>query len=217
MFSKILDNTRQSSLANKFRLKRFKYFTELIAPLPKPVKILDVGGTENFWLNMGLAGNHDYSITIFNITESDVSEKENMIFVIGDAADLSIFDNKCFDVVFSNSVIEHIPDKANRKKMADEIIRTGKKHFVQTPNYYFPFEPHFLFPFFQFMPQKLKILLLMKFNMGWFKKCSSRNGAIQLLEQNQLLKFNEFRSYFPDSRIIKERFLMMTKSFIALN
>ena len=91
MFKKLLDNTDKKSLANKFRTKRFKHFAELINSLPKPVSILDVGGTENFWQQMGLAGNHDYNLTILNITESPVQQKENMKFVKQDASDLGIF------------------------------------------------------------------------------------------------------------------------------
>ena len=216
MFKRILDNTDKKSLANKFRTKRFKHFAELINSLPNPVSILDVGGTENFWQQMGLAGDPDYKLTILNITESLLSEKDNMKFIKQDASDLGIFSDKSFDIVFSNSVIEHIPLKANRQKMASEIARVGKRYFVQTPNYYFPFEPHFLFPCFQFFPHRLKIFMLRHFNMGWFTKCEDTNQAKLLLEQNQLLKYSEFLSYFPNSNIIAEKFLLLNKSFIAV-
>ena len=216
MFKRILDNTDKNSLANKFRTKRFKHFAELINSLPKPVSILDVGGTENFWQQMGLAGNHDYNLTILNITESPVQQKENMKFVKQDASDLGIFSDDSFDVVFSNSVIEHIPLKANRQKMASEIARVGIRYLVQTPNYYFPFEPHFLFPCFQFFPFSLKIFMLRNFNMGWFTKCNDTKQAKLLLEQNQLLKYSEFHSYFPTSNIRTEKFLLLNKSFIAV-
>ena len=41
----------------------------------------------------------------------------------------------------------------NRKS---DSIRVGKKYFIQTPNKYFPIEPHYLFPFFQFMSYNFK-------------------------------------------------------------
>lgn len=216
MFRKSLDNTRQSSLANKFRQKRFKHFNELIKGLPAPIKILDIGGTENFWQQMGLAGNENFRITVLNINKPICSAKANMIFVKGDASDLSEFPDKSFDIVFSNSVIEHIPETQNRVRMAEEIKRVGVKYFVQTPNYYFPFEPHFLFPFFQFFPQFFKITLLKSFNMGWFKKCKNNREASILLKENQLLRLKELKNYFPEGKIIKERFLFMNKSFIAV-
>ena len=112
-------------------------------------------------------------------------------------------------------MIEHIPLTKNRIKMADEIRRVGKKYFVQTPNYYFPFDPHFLFPCFQFFPVKFQVFLLMRFNMGWFKKCGSKETAISLLGNNSLLKQSEFTSYFPEAIVTKEKFLLLSKSFIA--
>ena len=214
MFKKILDNTSPKSAANKFRKERFRYFTELIRNDTLPIRILDIGGTENFWVQMGFYANENYQITVLNIDVHQAHTKENLTFVHGDARDLSQFGDKKFDIVFSNSVIEHIPFETGRKQMAAEIIRTGKKYFVQTPNYYFPFEPHFLFPCFQFLPKAIKILMLRSFNMGWFKKCGSREEAEELLSVNKLLKLNELRTYFPDSRIIRERFLFMTKSYI---
>ena len=217
MFKKILDNTSPDSTANKFRRKRFRYFTELIQNDPLPVKILDVGGTENFWVQMGYYANKNYQITVLNIDVQQTHTKENLTFVHGDAADLSKFGDKEFDIVFSNSVIEHIPMNTERRKMANEIIRTGKKYFVQTPNYYFPFDPHFLFPCFQFLPNLLQILMLKNFNMGWFKKCGSAAEAESLLESNRLLKCAELRSYIPAATIISEKFMLMTKSYIAVN
>jgi hypothetical protein len=100
--------------------------------------------------------------------------------------------------------------------MASEIARVGKRYFVQTPNYYFPFEPHFLFPCFQFFPERLKIFMLRNFNMGWFTKCENTAVAKLLLEQNQLLKYSEFHSYFPTSDILTEKYLLLNKSFIAV-
>lgn len=217
MFKKLLDNTNESSLANKFRQKRFKYFNELIHDLPYPITILDVGGTEDFWKQMGIAGNNKFELTILNITEPTSLVKGKIKFIKGDAADLGIFADNSFDVVFSNSVIEHIAEKANRMKMANEIKRVGKRYFVQTPNYYFPFEPHFLFPCFQFLPVGIRMLLLKYFNMGWFKKCRDDNEAIELLKNNQLLKLSEFKKYFSDGKIIRERLLFLNKSFVAYN
>ena len=215
MFRKILDNTDPGSLANKFRRKRFLLFTEFIKDLERPVKILDIGGTENFWKQMGIYGNNDYLITILNLDEPDKTIDRNFEFVKGDAIDLRHYNDKSFDVVFSNSVIEHIEIIEDRQKMANEIMRIGKRFFVQTPNYYFPFEPHFLLPFFQYLPKFIKIWLLLHFDIGWFKKCSSKAEALKLLNSNRLLTIKELRTYFTNCKIIKEKYLIFTKSLIA--
>jgi Methyltransferase domain len=45
-------------------------------------------------------------------------------------------------------------------------MRVAKRYFVQTPNRYFPIEPHFLFSGFQFLPLPVKRWLLMLFSLG---------------------------------------------------
>jgi ubiquinone/menaquinone biosynthesis C-methylase UbiE len=132
-----------NSVSNRFRRKRFRYFKELIKDLPKPVKILDVGGTQSFWELMGFTSPAEASITILNNENISIT-LPNFKFVQGNAADMRMFRDSEFDVVFSNSVIEHLGNIENQRKMAREIIRTGKKYFVQTPNYYFPSSNSFL-------------------------------------------------------------------------
>ena len=89
--------------------------------MQKPVTILDVGGKINFWENRGIAGNTNFEITLINI-EKEKSLYSNIRTKIGDATDLSQFNDKSFDVVHSNSVIEHLYNLDNQKKMATEII-----------------------------------------------------------------------------------------------
>lgn len=214
MFKKLLDNTDPGSLANKFRRKRFSIFKDLIRDLPRPVKILDAGGTVNYWEQMGLTGNIEFEITIVNPEIQENPAYGNIKQIKGDARNLSFFKNKSFDAVFSNSVIEHIPSAEGRKQFAAEIQRLGRSYFVQTPNYWFPFEPHFLFPFFQFFPVRIKIFFLVNFSMGWFKKCANKNEAMEVLKNNQLLEVKEFKSYFPDSKIQFEKIFLFKKSII---
>lgn len=212
---KYADNTKKDSLVNKWRRRRFAVFYEMINGLPKPVKILDSGGTENFWLQMGIDTN-DLDITLLN-TEPISTSLKNIHFIKGDARDLSRFRDKEFDVVFSNSVIEHVGRFNEQKKMADEILRTGKQYYVQTPNYYFPVEPHFLFPLFQFLPRGIQRFLVLNFRLGWFEKCKTKMEADEIIESIHLLKENELRKLFPEGKIIKEKLFGLTKSFLVIS
>jgi ubiquinone/menaquinone biosynthesis C-methylase UbiE len=212
--TKYADNTLPNSIVNKFRRKRFKLFLNLIKDLPKPLKILDAGGTENFWVQMGFT-RPEAEITILN-TEIIKTSYPNFKFILGNAKDLSMFKDDEFEIVFSNSVIEHVGDYTDQKKMADEISRVGKTYFVQTPNYYFPMEPHFLFPFFQFLPKKIQIFLVMNFNLGWFEKNRTKEEAVKTIDSVRLLKYKEFGELFTDAKIEKEKLAGFVKSFIAI-
>ena len=215
-FKRIFDiSENKHSLGNKFREKRFSFFLEKINKIPKPVSILDVGGKINFWENRGLAGNNDYIITIVNI-EKEKSLYSNIKTKMGDATDLSQFDDKSFDIVHSNSVIEHLYNFENQKKMASEIMRVGKKHIVQTPNKYFFIEPHYLLPFFQFIPDKLKYLILTKTKLSRLKKWDKK-FAKQYMKEIRLLNLKEMKELFPNSKIYFEKFLGMNKSFTMHN
>jgi hypothetical protein len=213
LIKKLADTSSYNSLSNKFRRKRFRLFLKIIGNIPRPLRILDIGGTLNFWQNMNFTPNNGISITILNL---EIPEKAlpGFNFVKGDAKDLSIFKDKEFDIIFSNSVIEHVGNFDSQKKMAGEIIRAGKRYFIQTPNYSFPFEPHFLFPFFQFLPQMLRVFLLTHFNLGWFNKCSTKNEALKLINGVNLLNKSKLTSLFSNGILYRETFLFLTKSFI---
>ncbi|HWS70973.1 MAG TPA: class I SAM-dependent methyltransferase, partial [Thermoanaerobaculia bacterium] len=70
----------------------------------------------------------------------------------------------------SNSVLEHVADMP---AMAREIRRVGRRWYVQTPNRWFPVEPHFLVPFFQFLPIATRAWLLTRFDLGWLTRTKS--------------------------------------------
>lgn len=214
MLKKLFDNTSSNSFANRFRRNRLKIFEKLISDLPRPVRILDLGGTENFWLQMGYLNANDYQITIVNTEEIAVSAA-NLRFIQADVRDLSgISPDEC-DVIFSNSVIEHVGSNEDMRKMAEGIKSLNKRYLIQTPNYYFPVEPHFLFPCFQFLPRWAKLFMVMHFDMGWYSKCSNKEEANKLIGSIHLLRISEVRKLFPDALIYKERFFGLVKSITA--
>jgi 2-polyprenyl-3-methyl-5-hydroxy-6-metoxy-1,4-benzoquinol methylase len=127
---------------------------------------------------------------------------------------MSQFRPKEFDFVFSNSVIEHVGSYADQSRMAKEIERVGKRYFVQTPNFYFPIEPHFVFPAFHWLPITIRVWLITHFNLGWYSKFSDVQSASAEVRSIRLLKKREFVRLFPDSKLFEERFFGLTKSFV---
>lgn len=213
MFKRLADNRDQSSFAAQFRRKRFELLLSLLSHLDRPIQILDIGGTEEYWKMMGLNDDDQVFITLLNLARDKVT-LPNVSSIVGDARSLKSA-NASFDVVFSNSVIEHVGTYDDQMLMAKEVCRVGKRYFVQTPNRNFPLEPHFLFPFFQYLPLAVRVLLVRNFNMGWFNKTRDAAKAEEIVESIRLLNRREFAMLFPESIIYEERIFGFVKSFVA--
>jgi SAM-dependent methyltransferase len=214
---KYFNSADTSSRAHQFRLKRFSFFLKLFEEIlitQSIVKILDVGGWEIFWKNMGIERYPNVHILLLNLYKQPVSMK-NIESMVGDGCRMDEFESGQFDIVFSNSVIEHAGDFNRQMNMANEIRRVGKNYFVQTPNYYFPIEPHFMFIGFQWLPVSVRVFLIRHFNLGWIEKIPDYNKAVKMIEDTRLLKYSELNSMFPDAKIYREKYLGFTKSFVV--
>ncbi len=214
LFRILADNRKRTSLASRYRQKRFELFRSLISNLDPPVTILDIGGTADYWNSMGISSSDDYKITLLNIHQP-ASMENKFRWIMGDARHMD-FASRSFDLVFSNSVIEHVGGFADQKRMADEVRRVGERFMIQTPNRYFPMEPHYVFPMFQFLPMSIKVYLLIKFRLGWVEKGHDAQHAREIVESIRLLSKKELCEMFPGARIYKEKFFGMTKSFIVI-
>ncbi|HZR41462.1 MAG TPA: glycosyltransferase [Ktedonobacteraceae bacterium] len=198
------------SIQTRIRKKRFAFFQSLISSLPRPLSVLDVGGTQEFWEKVGFI-KPDVSVLLYNLTQVETPYSQ-MKSMAGDARNMHEFKDKEFDVVFSNSVIEHVGTYQQQRQMAEEVQRVGKRYCVQTPNRYFPIEPHVLLPFFQFYPFGLKVFILSHFRTPWGWKIETKEEAIEYVNGIRLLTEKELRTLFPDAKIYKERFLGLCKS-----
>jgi ubiquinone/menaquinone biosynthesis C-methylase UbiE len=211
LLKRLADNRDDASLAARLRRRRFALFESLLSRVPGQVRILDVGGTPDFWRVIGFS-RPNVSVMLLNRTA--VTPGLGVIqSVVGDARDMREFRDREFDVVFSNSVIEHLGTYEDQRAMAAEVQRVGKRYFVQTPNRYFPIEPHFLFPGFQFLPVSVRAGMLSRHDLGWYTRAESYEAALREVRAIRLLSKKEFQRLFPDGRLYKERFLGLTKSF----
>lgn len=206
------------SLGAKFRANRLKKFEKLFFKnfnSEKPISILDVGGTGYFWKQSQIPNVPGVRITLLNL-HLEKSTHPHINSLIGDATNMADFEDKKFDLVFSNSVIEHLYTYENQQKMADEIQRVGRKYFVQTPNKYFPIEAHYAIPFAQYLPKKMLHFLLTKTKVSRFKRWEHQ-AAQQYLDEIRLLDGAEMNALFPGSKLLKETVMGMTKSLTAHN
>lgn len=202
------------SRAQRMRQARLALLWELVRDAPRPVRLLDVGGTHHFWHAMDRSEFPPLQITFVNRWEYDPGIP-GAVAVIGDARDLSRYPDREFDVVFSNSVIEHVGGLRDQVRMAKECVRVGKRYFVQTPNWAFPIEPHFLFPGFQYLPLPVRARLHAWRKLGWWDKAASYHEALEEVESIRLITKREMRYLFPEAKIWTERFMGLPKSFVA--
>lgn len=171
--------------------------------------ILDVGGASYTWAGTGLEAN----VTILNVRLPE-NCPDPFRWIAGDACDMSMFGDSAFDIVFSNSVIEHVGNISRQRRMADEVRRVGPKYWVQTPNRHFPIEVHFLFPFFQYLPSRVRIAIAKVWPFS-FSKALGLDPVFEA-EHIWLLTYRQMHALFPDALIHREMLLGLTKSLIAV-
>ncbi len=216
LFSQIFDNTNPQSISSRLRTERFKRLNQLINRCSegKPLNILDIGGDDKYWNNMLNLLEVPVNITLINLVPYHHIKNPRIKAIVGDGCDLSSFANKSFDLVISNSVIEHVGTIHDQKRMASEIQRVGKGYFIQTPNRCFPLEPHFLIPFFQFLPTNLKIEIAKRYKPGWYRN-RKVEAAVEDAQKIRLLSKKELMHLFPDGKIWEEKYWGITKSFVV--
>ena len=206
------DDTRTGSLSYRLRAKRFEQFAKYAAHSPTPTTILDVGGTEDYWEQRGWAGRDDIHITLLNLTATPVRHA-NLESVAGDATDLSQYPDDAFHVTFSNSVIEHVGSLERQHRMAREMRRVGIRYWVQTPNYWFPMEPHYLIPGWQWLPERARVAILRRHGVGQLGRCPDIEDARRVVRGTRLLTRRELQRMFPDGALMAEHFGPFVKSW----
>ena len=139
---------------NRFRERRLRFFIETL--VRERERVLDVGyGYGQFEDQMFQFG-VESEIIALDITSRDTSGHPNiMAFVVADAANLP-FADRSLDIIYCNSILEHVGDRQVQQRVFVEIERVGCKFFVQTPNRHFPIEAHHLLPFFQYLPRSVQ-------------------------------------------------------------
>ncbi|WP_249729540.1 MULTISPECIES: class I SAM-dependent methyltransferase [unclassified Chelatococcus] len=214
-----LATTETAVYQNKFRRRRLERFLGLVDEVLKTkrsCRVLDVGGGVAYWKGLeDLWSDRPLHITLVNLTAEQVPDSR-FLSLAGDACSMPGFDNNAFDIVHSNSVLEHVGSFANKRRMADEIQRLAPRHFVQTPNFWFPIEPHFRTPAIHWLPEPLRVAAVMRRKLGFYPKAETRDQAYEILSDASLLDVRDMQSLFPASTIEREKFYGFTKSLIAV-
>jgi hypothetical protein len=219
---KLVNSGSEKSFAFKFRKKRAEKIIALINECYEKhgeVKIIDIGGTKAYWsiIPMEFLKERKVRIHLVNLPDSSVPPEKTEIFTFqhGDGCSLANIGDKSFHLAHSNSVIEHVGSWENKVRFALEIQRVAETYYLQTPNYWFPLEPHFVTLFFHWLPESMRIKLVQHFDLGWVSKRRDYDAAKTIVDSCSLLSAKEIRRLFPNASLFRERFFGLTKSLIV--
>jgi SAM-dependent methyltransferase len=200
-------------LQPRFRQKRVRFFLDQLHP-GDATTILDVGGNVYDWEGVVPISS---PITILNLAPTDSSSNfpARFSYQMGDGRSLP-FPDQSFDIVYANSVIEHLRTWEDQERFAREALRVGRCVFIQTPNRWFPVEPHFITFFIHYLPKRWQRLFLPKLSFRGLFRSGDNVELQQLFEELRLLSFSEMQTLFPGCTVHRERLFGITKSLIAI-
>jgi hypothetical protein len=221
--TEILTSAEGRSAAAWARRRRHE---RLLAEFPGlgQMRVLDLGGEAHTWTGLDPAPRE---VVLLNIPWK-AEEQERALEgrpesawvtpVAGDACDPpEELRGGGFDLVYSNSVIEHVGGHQRRRAFAYYAMTLGEHHWVQTPNRWFPVEPHWVCPGFQYLPPRGQAAVTRVWPIGAYTKrresLRQRMGDALAVE---LLSASELQWYFEGSRIERERVAGLPKSLIAI-
>ncbi|MBO0881735.1 MAG: methyltransferase type 11 [Mycobacterium sp.] len=208
--SRLVDSS--GSVGAKMRLRRWQLFEQLFPKL-EAMSVLDLGGRLESWTRAPLRPAY---VHVVNLEDPPDELPDWATAERADVCELSDdFSRRHFDLVFSNSLIEHVGGHYRREQLATVVRRSAQQYWVQTPYRYFPVEPHFLFPGFQFMPATARAGVARRWPL-LHTPSSDRTNAVSTVLSTELIGRTEMKFYFPDSVIYSERIAGVTKSLIAV-
>ncbi|MEW6221235.1 MAG: hypothetical protein AB1634_17105 [Thermodesulfobacteriota bacterium] len=214
---------QDARLANK--KKRLAIFKGVVAGMPRPLRVVDLGGTASFWTAWGFGHDGDLRVTLVNNHEQDrtnVGYDNSIPYVkeeINDVRHLTADCLKEFDLVFSNSMIEHLTSHEEQFHLGLTIEQSGVAFFVQTPNKYSIVDPHFphpLVPFFGAYPKTIQGLLLTMNRLGSGARAASLATARGRLRYYHPVSAGQLQAMLPSGQLVRERFLGFCHSLIAI-
>jgi len=188
---------------------------ELVRRFPDlaAMRVIDLGGSEAFWASFS-SDQRPRDLTIVNLGHGAAAPPNGHVWA--DACSTpELFPEGSFDLVVSNSDLEHVGGHHRRKQFATAVNWLAPRHWVQTPNLYFPLEPHWLFPGMQFLPFDVRVAVARRWHLGHVRARSVAE-AVEEVAACELVSRSQMRALFPQSEIWTERVVGLAKSLVAI-
>lgn len=184
-----IPNSLIRPLAERRRRQVADKFLTIMNPGSGEATLVDVGGPG--MATSLLEGEFSRAVVVNldrdALLSAHASAPERSEMVLGDGSNLPLADG-CADLVLSDNVLEHVP-VGQRRAFVREMLRVSRRGFMlTTPNYWFPFEPHYHVPLLQFVPAAVRGRLLKLFDFGFV-----RDGGDPI----ELLSAAELRDLLP--------------------
>ena len=189
------------------RAKRMAAFEQELRLAPG-TRILDLGGEALIWSGVKTP----LHITLLNLPGNNAPLPQESIHTLesveGDGCHVDAFASRSFDILFSNSTIEHVGPEARQEAFAREARRLGRAYWVQTPSIWFPIEAHTGMPFWFLWPKRIRD----HFIRSWTKNIPTFGSYIA---ETRVLSKRRMKELFPEATIGVERYFCFTKSYVA--
>lgn len=202
-----------AGLHRRSREKKMKLFFNLMNLEPGQM-VLDVGANplnvhafendlERYYAEM-------YTVVAVSIDNATPLQKAfpKAICVQGNGCELP-FDDRSFDALFSNAVIEHVGNEDVQRRFIHEAVRVSKSGLITTPNFWFPIEQHMNLPFIHYLPEAVRWSVVKSF---------ADESRMAYMQEVHLLSSRRFRNLFPPSvavDILKLRTTFWPEQLIA--
>lgn len=194
------------SVSPRARAARMKQFETLMQIRPGQ-RVIDLGGSTKIWKFVDTPLN----VTVVNLESQRIDEftygAHRFTIVRGDATGLRDFPDGSFDLVFSNSCIEHVGGADQQAAFAREVRRLAPSYFVQTPSIHFPVEAHTGLPFWWYYPESVRRSMIQR----WERQ---RPAYGAFIAGTRVLTRPTLEELFPDAEVHAERVLGLVKSHI---
>ncbi|MEG6508897.1 class I SAM-dependent methyltransferase [Methyloligella sp. 2.7D] len=210
-----------NSLGSRFRSARKQVIADLIEAVfakQGQVRIADLGGREVYWKIFGAdyLQQHRVSIALINPEPQQASASPLFKVVQGDACALEEFESGSFDLVHSNSTIEHVGLWPKMEAFAETARRLAPAYYIQTPYYWFPVEPHAIAPLYHWLPDSWRAKLMLKMRLGNYPRAADMGEAMRAVQDAIMLDRAQMKALFPDAEIRFEWLGPLPKSLMAI-